>query len=932
MLRKGSLILLLLAITLNATSQDAFSEYRKYLDLTGIWQFNTDTANVGIQQRWYLTDLDQTVSLPGTTDLNQKGFPNNDTTTLHLNRAFKYEGPAWYRKMILIPEEFRDLQISLFLERTKCTMVWIDSVFVGGSRILQSPQIFDITGLCTPGKHCITIRVDNTLNNTPYGNVHIYSDDTQTNWNGIIGRILLEASSKTYISDLQVYPDIAANKANILLTISNPPEAGTVSIDLFLKKIVDGKIKILNSRSFTRVSEPVIQLDILLGKECSQWDEFSQPIYALTAVISGKGFMDSRSSTFGMREFKINGTQFSINGRTTFLRGKHDACVFPLTGHPPMETGDWEKVFRIARSYGINHYRFHSYCPPEAAFTAADRTGIYLEPELPFWGGLDSDTVAQMLLEEGIGMLKAYANHPSFVMFSHGNEIWSGHDRVEKNINTLKKLNNRLLYTTGSNNNIGFVPPPPCSDFFVAARTPYEHDTILTHTRLSHSFADSREGGIINYCYPSSDIDYSYPVAQIHIPLISHEIGQYQVYPDFREIDKYKGVLKPRNLEVFRRRLETAGMSDQDITFHKASGAWAAICYKAEMEAALRTPGMAGFQLLDLQDYPGQGTALVGMLDAFMDSKGIISPEEWLHSCNDIVLLLRFPRYCLWNNEHFLTTVEVANYSSGSIRKNVQWELKNQDGVVIKNGKLGRQLFRNGGIQSAGKLDIDLSFVRDAEKFTLTVSVPGSNYSNTYPVWVYPHESDVPDVKAILITRQLNDSTIKALENGATVLFFPAREDVREKSVEGLFPPDFWNYRMFKGISEWVKKPVSPGTLGILTNPGHPAFSNFPTDFHTNWQWFSIIKQSNPLILDSLPAAYRPIVQVIDNPERNHKLGLIFEFKVGNGNLLVCMSQLPKIIEMPEARQLYGSLVQYMKSDAFHPEWRITVEDLKTLF
>jgi hypothetical protein len=237
-----------------------------------------------------------------------------------------------------------------------------------------------------------------------------------------------------------------------------------------------------------------------------------------------------------MRKFSADGTQFKINGRTTFLRGKHDACVFPLTGHPPMDAEGWLKIFEIAKSYGINHYRFHSYCPPEAAFDVADKVGIFLQAELPFWGGLESDTVANMLKEEGIEMLKQYANHPSFVMFSHGNEIWSGHDLVEKNIISLKEYDNRPLYTMGSNNNIGYVAPRKCSDFFVAARTPFAHDTTLTHLRLTHAFADSRDGGILNTQTPSTEMNFSYPVSQIDIPIISHEIGQYQIYPDYNEL------------------------------------------------------------------------------------------------------------------------------------------------------------------------------------------------------------------------------------------------------------------------------------------------------------------------------------------------------------------------------------------------------------
>jgi len=928
-MKKSYLLLLIIILPACQTKND---KLRLYVDLKSKWQFSLDTANTGIQQKWYLTDLKDSVDLPGTTDIAGKGFLNKDTTTGHLNRVYKYEGAAWYRKKVVIPKDFQNQHIELFLERTKSSKVWIDSIFIGESSILQSQQQFDVTHYLSPGEHFITIRVDNSLKLTPYGNVHIFSDDTQTNWNGIIGKLFLEATPKTYISNLQVYPDIDKQKIDIKLEIENQLKWKKANIDVMLEKTFNGKTKRLKSFSINKVCDPLIELEYVLGRDCSLWDEHQQPVYQLTAVISNGKIKDSKTVTFGMRKFSVQGTQFNINNRTIFLRGKQEACVFPLTGHPPMDTEGWIRVFKIARSYGINHYRFHSYCPPEAAFAAADQAGIYIQAELPFWGGLESDSIADMLREEGIAMLKAYANHPSFVMFSHGNEIWSGHDRVEKNLITLRNYDSRPLYTMGSNNNIGYIAPRECSDFFVGARTPYAQDTILTHTRLTHAFADSRDGGILNTQEPSTAIKFTYPVLHINIPLIGHETGQYQIYPDYREIEKYSGVLRPWNLEIFRERLKKAGMFDQHIDFQKASGAWAAICYKAEMEAAFRTQGFAGFQLLDLQDFPGQGTALVGILDAFMDSKNVISQQEWMQSCNDVVLLLEFPKYCWTNEENFHARVEVANYSDKTLHEELTWEIKDQNGQVFKNGKFSEITIDNGGIKTLGEINFDLISLKKAVKLTINMSLKNTPYTNSYPVWVYPEPSTIPESNDILVATRLNSEVITRLEQGGKVLLFPSPEEVRDNSVPGLFPPDFWNYGMFKGISERAKKPVSPGTLGILTNPVHPLFNSFPTDFHTNWQWFSIIKASNPLLLNNTATQYRPIIQVIDNLERNHKLGLIFEFKVAAGKLLVSMPQLNKIMDRPEAFQLYQSIINYMTSGDFNPDYEIKQEELNRLF
>ena len=329
-----NLYLILLLAVISCTTQTP--NYRNSIDLQGEWQFALDSSQNGEKQQWYLSDFDDSVTLPGTTDSNQKGFLNTDSTTLHLNRVYTYEGMAWYRKKVTIPENMANKRLELQLERTKPSKVWVDDQFVGSSFLLQSMQKYDLTQFLTPGEHSITILVNNDLKLTPYGNVHIYSDDTQTNWNGIIGKIQLEATSKTYISDLRISPDVQNKKALIDLKIENQPE-GELAIELHVEKTEAGKTEHLKTFKTTVNAQEKIALEYNFDDDCQFWDEYNQPLYKLTAAVTGEGIQDTKSETFGMRNFAVDGTQFSINGHNTFLRGKHDACVFPLTGHPPMD-------------------------------------------------------------------------------------------------------------------------------------------------------------------------------------------------------------------------------------------------------------------------------------------------------------------------------------------------------------------------------------------------------------------------------------------------------------------------------------------------------------------------------------------------------------------------------------------------------------------
>ena len=623
-----------------------------------------------------------------------------------------------------------------------------------------------------------------------------------------------------------------------------------------------------------------------------------------------------------------------MNGKVTFLRGKHDACVFPLIAHTAMDVETWRHYFQVAKQYGINHYRFHSWCPPEACFEAADIEGIYLQPELPVWGNIDIDDteLCDYLLKEGRNLHRAYSNHASFVMFGLGNEM-SGEEGLAMLIQTFKKEDNRHIYASGSNNYLGFKGKQADEDYFTTCRVGREDDKQFnTHARASFSFADAYDGGYLNHTYPNSEMDFSSANALCDVPIISHETGQFQVYPNYEEIKKYTGVLKPRNFEIFKKRLEEAGMIDQAHDFMMASGKWSALLYRADIEMNLRTPEWGGFQLLDLQDYPGQGSAYVGILDAFMESKGLIAPEEWRHFCSEVVPLFCTEKFCWTNDEALTGEVEIANYSESDLNsKQLSWTLTDSKQQVLDKGVLPLQV-KQGELAKVGTLKPAIASVRKAEKVTLALSIDGTPYRNDYSLWIYPAaDKEVAPSEDICVTDDL-DAHLKYLTEGGKVLWFPSKDKHKDQTVGGLFQTDYWNYRMFRTICENLDRPVSPGTLGILTDPGHPALADFPTEFHTNWQWFPIIKQSYPMILDRLSDDYRPIVQVIDNVERNHKLGLLFEFKVGNGKLLVCMSDLKAVQDKPEARQFYRSILEYMESSAFAPSYSLSAKDLQDLF
>ena len=932
--------LLLTAGFYSACTRQLPPDTQSRIPLEGNWGLQLDTAGAGIAPDWLTKSCTDSLFLPGTTDMGKKGTYNTDMTlTTSLSREYVFEGKALYTKQVDIPEEWDGTSVRLVMERTKPTTIWIDGKEVGANNDISTAQQYDLSSYLFPGTHTVAILVDNGKQAVPekvYGSSHAYSASTQTNWNGIIGDFYLESVPLCGIDDIQLYPDVAKKVVTARVTLRNPDKGAGKGILSFYAEAwnTDKQHKTPVQTVEVDWTKPEQELELALGDKALLWSEFTPSLYRFSVSLKTDQSVDTEQATFGLRDFKTKGRQFTMNGKTTFLRGKHDACVFPLIAHTAMDVETWRHYFQVAKQYGINHYRFHSWCPPEACFEAADIEGIYLQPELPIWGNIDIDDteLCDYLLKEGRNLHRAYSNHASFVMFGLGNEM-SGEEGLAMLIQTFKKEDNRHIYSSGSNNYLGFKGKQANEDYFTTCRVGREGDKQFnTHARASFSFADAYDGGYLNHTYPNSEMDFSSANVLCDVPIISHETGQFQVYPNYEEIKKYTGVLKPRNFEIFKKRLEEAGMINLAYDFMMASGKWSALLYRADIEMNLRTPEWGGFQLLDLQDYPGQGSAYVGILDAFMESKGLIAPEEWRHFCSEVVPLFCTEKFCWTNDEALTGEVEIANYSESDLNsKQLSWTLTDSKQQVLDKGVLPLQV-KQGELAKVGTLKPAIASVRKAEKVTLALSIDGTPYRNDYSLWIYPAaDKEVAPSEDICVTDDL-DAHLKYLTEGGKVLWFPSKDKHKDQTVGGLFQTDYWNYRMFRTICENLDRPVSSGTLGILTDPGHPALADFPTEFHTNWQWFPIIKQSYPMILDRLSDDYRPIVQVIDNVERNHKLGLLFEFKVGNGKLLVCMSDLKAVQDKPEARQFYRSILEYMESSAFAPSYSLSAKDLQDLF
>ncbi|HUG12305.1 MAG TPA: glycoside hydrolase family 2 TIM barrel-domain containing protein [Opitutaceae bacterium] len=931
------------------------------ISIQGVWRFELDREDVGAGERWFARELGGSVRLPGSlaaqgsgdevtaatawtgTIFGPKPFDTDATGRVRMKCWLQpervYTGAAWYQRDVEIPALWAGGRVTLELERPHWfTRVWLDEREVGTGDSLSTPHVFDL-GRVEPGQHRLTLRIDNRLHIEVGENAHSVSDHTQGNWNGVVGRIELRATPRVWIEELQVIPDVAARSVAVrgaiggdavlfegrLISLEVTIDPGWGALSLTRPERLGapsfagssgGHSKPAHLNAEAAISGGRFEATLALGADASLWDEFSPVTHTLEASIPGG---DSRSASFGLRDIRVKGRQLLINGRPLFLRGTVDCCVFPVTGHPPTDVGSWRTVLGAIVAHGLNHVRFHSWCPPEAAFVAGDELGIYFQVEAPTWpnsaavlagkspvGIGDGAPVDAWTLAESERIVRTFGNHPCFVMMAAGNEPGGPNHReyLAKWVTRMRALDPRRLYTGAAG-----WPELAENDF-----------SVLPEPRI-HQWGDNLNCRL-NATPPATTADYRASVQGRSTPVVSHEIGQWSSYPPVHDVAKYTGHLKPRNFEVFAESLAAHGMAERARAFVEASGRLQMICYKEEIESQLRTPGLGGFQLLALQDFPGQGTAPVGVLDHFFESKGYASVESFRRFCGPTVPLARLARRVFKVGETMEIGIEVAHFGSRALEAaTASWRLEDVHGVAVRSGRLDPLAVSLGAGQPLGSVAVLLDSVPPPARYRLVVGIEEADVENDWDVWVYPDE--VPaEPENVLVTNSV-EAALRALADERRVLLTAKPEIARGEATLG-FTPIFWN--------TWCTDGQQPHTLGIVCDPDHPAFADFPTEHHSNWQWWHVVTRAGAFALDGLPAQLRPIVHVIDDWYSNRKMALVFEARVGEGSLLVCGTELTcDLGENPVARQLRASFVRYVASERFAPTVELCREQIAAL-
>lgn len=872
------------------------------IDLSGKWRYETDLENAGITEKYYERTLTgEGFMLPGDACSNKIGKPFTPFSELcyeavrTLRPAYEYIGALWLQKDFVLPESFEDKYITLFLERVNIASdLWIDGVKIDRQIIeITTPHIYNLTGRISGGQHTITLRIDNSNLLNIDGMASGYSVDTQSIWNGIIGKIELRCEEIFHISNLQIFPQ--EKSVHVKLTAHSdclkPNDRRRISIEAYADSPDGTRLKPKKYEFILYNKKQVLHFDYPIKKP-EYWDEFNPALYTFNVKLCHEDSYDEKSVKFGMRSISANGSDFVLNGRKIALRGTLDCGIYPLTGYPPTDLDTWLKTMHTIKEYGLNHVRFHAWCPPEAAFTAADMLGIYVLAEMPLWLNVDvcalstgDDPIHRTYYQnEAINISEVFGNHPSFIMFSNGNELLGDFEMLETITTQVKAFDNRRLYTLTSNFDRPLTPADDYLSAFEAAghrvRVQVFHDVISEHTRLSYDDA----------------------VKDVDVPVVSFEVGQYCVYPDVDSVSDYTGNLLPANFDFIKQEMIRHNVYHKLQDFKKASGHFAALMYKEDIEASLRTHHMGGFELLGIADYTGQGTATIGLLDVFWNSKNIITAKKFSEFCSPVVPLLKADRIFM-NTDKFKADFDLYDYSKDKIPLPI-FKLALYDGST----KVYEAETRKKSVS------FGLDFITKPTMLRVELSVDA--YKNSWNIFVYTNENTACTIPVL---NGINDTFAEIVKNGGKAIVMMTKDNLVHP-IDGLFKPAFWSPAHFP----------SERACGLMCDSKNHIYDSFPTEDYANFQWKHPIDNSVAADVSMFPSDFEYMLEPVPNFYNNVRRSPLFEAKVGNADVLFCGFNLN--IDKPAVKALKNSIYKYASSDNFAPTQQITKEMLKRIF
>lgn len=940
---------------------------REIIPIDRQWRFQLDPDNKLAGESTKVHTLESEIGVNGSWEEQGFGERSAHKPIGTWKKKREYTGSAWYGTVIELPGQLKNHTFHLAISGVHWhTKLWVNGRAAGECRSLVNDHRYDLGDEVRSGDRCeLLIWVNNEMQ-MDMEETHVHSYHTATNWGGITGGIRLEAVPQVSFDQVTLVPDAEERRLKVIADIAGLAAAGGADAGRAAGDGVDtgkaGQLSVeirvqVNSR-FTATAAAVLDCEgmaateVMLGDEAVLWSDDDPHLYTAEIVLKQAGrIVDSQTRRFGLRTVKTEGTRLMLNGRAVFLRGYVDCCIFPLTGYPVWDIEAYRRQFRIAKSYGFNHVRLHGWSAPKPFWQAADEEGMLVQTELPQWSlhyrnrSVKANAEAHAYYREELrNLLRSLNEHPSFVLLSMGNELIGkeGHEQLNELVREARELDPTRLYT--DNTGFGHLPEGDREgDFYIP--------TLNWHPPVHIDFAAT----------PDTTQDFTEVTRLGSKPLIAHEHGQFTMYARPKEAPKYTGVLEPSWLTYINENLQYKQWEERLPEFQQITGSLLMQCLKESMEKARRTPNLAGIQLLDIRDFPGQGHATTGFLDVFWDDKGITTPQEVRRFNDETVLLMRCGKRTFFAGETAELSLDVSHYGPQSLTAaELEWSWTAESGVLDRKAVSTGNIV-HGQSTRLQRIEFAMPASGGAGKLTLTVRLTEGGRlvsENKWDFWVFPlpvrqpHKgkvvTNIDNVRAFLqdaaysrkigihwltyrmekdtrlaIADRMSKELLQFMHDGGSVWLMPGKGAVQD-SIPIRHLPIFWNYLWF---------PNQRGTTMGLILHKHPALERFPHEGQTDWHLYEMTEHSAAVSLDAMPSV-EPIVEVIDHFARMKRLAAVFECRVGAGKLFVSTLRFTDeaVCKRPETLFLFQEIYDYLISERFQPSAKISAAELLTQF
>ncbi len=749
-------------------------------------------------------------------------------------------------------------------------------------------------------------------------------------WGGICGSVWIEQTKRAWIENVFVRPRVGMGVAEVTVetgsrTLYGSPERPP---DFHIEAdVLDETDKVVGSNRAAMV--PGLEPSYMaVGIDNPKlWSPKSPHLYQVNVRLYFEDTeLDSITERFGMREIAADGSRFMLNGKPIFLRGFGDDCVFPNTIAPPADKEVYKARFKIAKEYGFNYVRCHSWIPPKEYLDAADEAGIMVQPELPiaYAPFYDAGTpeLEQFYKDTWVGVIKANRNHPSIVTWSMSNEMWGGFDLAQSLYMSAIQIDPTRLIVDSD----GVLPPKkptsacgPTLDFY------------------SVQFDEAAKMGFEDHKY---DLGKWKPEK----PVVIHEMGNFGTFPNLGEEKLFSGGIRPYWLTDARLLAEKKGVAAQLTKWKTSSDRLQAVALKTNIEAAR----------LARRHQRLRSMAAAGLLDRLQRRAGHVLQAERHHARPSSGSSTR-PRCCSWTasrrsyrlGETAAVKLLVSRYEDApSTDAKLSWKLVDSGKAVRQGQKSGLKITAD-GLQPLMSVALKMPASGAARKLTLSAQITDSNgtVSNSWDLWIFPAArakvsssvciagceevahlypkarsigvNATPDRCGLLIASKLTQAGVDYLSAGGKVLLLGGGELL--PAVPSTYKP-YW----------WLGNADGDSNAGTVLNNSHPALARMPKADWCNLEWYHLLTGSKAVLLDGFPGHIEPIIRCIDLPSTQRNKAYLFEARVGKGKLLVASMDFRAALRSndPCAAFFVDELIRYALGPRFAPVAALTAESL----